>query len=769
MVVADIETLQVPETTAVHDTQKSGSTTIKHHKPCSAGYHIISTDPKYNFQPKIFRGEYCIRYFLDELQKDYLKLKDIIDHPLKMSMTAEQQREYDHATTCSICDKAIDSTHIKVADHCHLTSEFRGAAHQSCNLNYRLKPSQFKLPIFFHNLKGYDAHFLIKEVDPLIHGEVTVIPQSAEKYISFQIGNLIFKDSLSFLLTSLEECASKLNKDDLVFTRRYFENQTIINSIPVIDASEPRVTPPSAAAAAPPPPPPTTTTHINSCLPESSSGKRNSSTTTKTNHNSKRRRRNDFIDDEAEDSEEEESEDDDDDDNSMSSFLNDEMNVDEDEENIDEHDPTFYYRVDNLQPQETVQPAQSKSRFKMHSINELPLDDYRRGSGYESPNLNDHQQSVFDNRFQLVTRKGVYPYDYVDSFDKFHDTSLPCKPSFHNQLKDAPIKDSEYEHAQTVFNAFQMNTLGEYHDLYLITDILLLADVFTVFRRMCLSYYKIDPVHCYTTPGLSWQAALRMTDVTLELLDNVEMHQFIELGVRGGVSVISHRHATTDDDHSLFYIDANNLYGKAMSLPLPTGGFRWLTQWECKRFDISKISEQDSVGYILEVDMDYPEHLHNEHNCYPLAPEKVEVTSDMLSTYQKDTYTQLYNRRCDKKFTTMPPFHSQPKLVPNLRKKSNYIVHGQNLKFYIEKGLVLTKIHRILRFNQSPWLKPYIDFNTQKRAEASNDFEKDFFKLMNNAVFGKTLQNPRKQRTIDFVSTPKKSNKLISHPLFKGF
>ena len=127
-----------------------------------------------------------------------------------------------------------------------------------------------------------------------------------------------------------------------------------------------------------------------------------------------------------------------------------------------------------------------------------------------------------------------------------------------------------------------MNTLGKYHDLYIITDILLLAYVFTVFRRMCLSYHRIYPVHCYTTPGLSWQAALRMNDVTLELLDNVEIHQFIELGVHVGVSVISHRHATTDNDHVLSYVDANNLYGKAMSLPLPTGHFRWLSQVECK-------------------------------------------------------------------------------------------------------------------------------------------------------------------------------------------
>ena len=770
MVVADIETLQVPEIIAIHDTRKSGHTTIRQHKPCSAGYHIISTDTKYNFQPKIFRGEYCIRHFLDELQKDYIKLKDIIDHPLKMSITDEQQREYDSATICSICDKTIDSTHVKVADHCHLTGQFRGAAHQACNLNYRLKPSQFKLPIFFHNLKGYDAHFIIKEVDPRIHGEVAAIAQSSEKYISFQIGNLVFKDSLSFLLTSLESAASKLNKDDLMFTKRYFENQAIINTIPVIDASQPIVTP------QPPPPPPSSSTatssaHSNPSVQESSV-KRKSSIS---NNTSKRRRRNIFIDDEADISGEEESDeenDNDDEENSLDTFINDEMDVDEEEEHNDEQDPTFYYRINNLQTQQTVPPAQSKSNnpFKMHSITELPNEDYRKGNGYQSSILNDHQQSVFNNRFQLVTRKGVYPYDYIDSFDKFNATSLPSKQSFYNHLKDAPIKDSEYDHAQNVFNDFEMNTLGDYHDLYLVTDILLLADVFTVFRRMCLSYYKIDPVHCYTTPGLSWQAALRMTDITLELLDDVEMHQFIEVGVRGGVSVISCRHVTADEDHALFYVDANNLYGEAMSRSLPTGQFRWLSQLELEKFDISKISEQDSIGYILEVDADYPHHLHDKHNEYPLAPQRMEVTSDMLSDYQKDTFTQLYNQRHAKDFsTTLPPFQSQPKLAPNLYKKNNYIVHGLNLKFYIENGLVLTKIHRVLQFNQSPWLKPYIDFNTQKRAEATNDFEKDLFKLMNNAVFGKTLQNPRKQRTIDFVSTKEKSKKLISHPLFKAF
>ena len=154
-----------------------------------------------------------------------------------------------------------------------------------------------------------------------------------------------------------------------------------------------------------------------------------------------------------------------------------------------------------------------------------------------------------------------------------------------------------------------MNSLGEYHDLYLLTDVLLLADTFEAFRKTCLKYYKI--VHCYTTPGLSWQAALLMTDVKLELLDDVVMHQFIKCGVRGGVSVISHHHAVANEDHGLLYIDANNLYGNSMSQSFPVGGVKWLSDLELETFDVYKVYENDKLGYILEVDLEYSSTLHD--------------------------------------------------------------------------------------------------------------------------------------------------------------
>ena len=449
----------------------------------------------------------------------------------------------------------------------------------------------------------------------------------------------------------------------------------------------------------------------------------------------------------------------------------------------------FYYRTNNhpstfskvtdfdnssTGPNENIsaKPRNQTSRYKMHSLDELPENDYRRGIGYQPVRLNDDQRAVFEQRFNLVRRKGVYPYEYFDTFQKFSETSLPPKSAFYSQLKNSPISDDDYKHAENTFSTFEMDSLGSFHDYYISLDILLLADLLSAFRNMSLSYYRIDPAHCFTTPGLSWQAALRMTGVELELIDNPDIHQLIEAGVRGGVSVISRRKAEAGEGYKLAYWDSNNLYGLSMCQYLPTGNFHLLTeQSECDNFDYSKISEEAPQGFIFKLDVEYPDELHEEHNEYPLAPEKLSVTSDMLSDYQKLTYTKLYNQRhgTDLSFDDIPSPASHEKLVPNLLSKKNYIVHGLNLKYYMSKGLVVKKIHAILQFDQRPWLKPYIEFNTQKRALAENDLEKDLFKLMNNAVFGKTLQNPRKQRTIDFVSSPYRAKKLVANPLFKGF
>ena len=205
----------------------------------------------------------------------------------------------------------------------------------------------------------------------------------------------------------------------------------------------------------------------------------------------------------------------------------------------------------------------------------------------------------------------------------------------------------------------------------------------------------------------------------------------------------------------IMYLDANNLYGWAMSQYLPTGGFKWMTEKQINNLDLAKYYKNSKKGLILEVDLEYPEELHNLHNDYPLAAERVRVTKDMLSGYCK---------KIASKYNISTGVVS--KLVPTLKNKEKYVLHYRNLQLYLDLGLKVTKVHRVLEFNQSPWLKQYIDFNTNKRKNAKNAFEKDFFKLMNNSVFGKTMENLRKRVDVRLVTDEKRLTKLASKPTY---
>ena len=369
-------------------------------------------------------------------------------------------------------------------------------------------------------------------------------------------------------------------------------------------------------------------------------------------------------------------------------------------------------------------------------------------------------------QFNLMKQKGIYPYDHMDSFDRFNETKLPVQQHFYSILNNEHISDEQYKHAQNVWDTFNLKTMGDYHDLYLKSDILLLADVFENFRKTCLQYYKLDPCHYFTSPGLSWDAMLKMTDIKLELITDIDMYQFIEKGMRGGISYIANRYGKANNKYMknydekapskyIMYLDANNLYGWAMSQYLPTDGFKWLSPKQIEKINLGKYTDDSKKGLILEVDFEYPQELHDLHNDYPLGPEKVKVAQDMLSDYCK--------KIADKFNISSGLVH---KLIPTLNDKEKYVLHYRNLQLYLSLGLKLKKIHRVLEFEQSPWLKQYIDFNTQKRTNAKNSFEKDFFKLMNNSVFGKTMENLRKRVDVRLVTSKEKLSKLASKPTY---
>lgn len=358
-----------------------------------------------------------------------------------------------------------------------------------------------------------------------------------------------------------------------------------------------------------------------------------------------------------------------------------------------------------------------------------------------------------ENQIKLLEKKGVFCYDYMDSWDKLNEGGLPSKELFYSKLTESHISEKDYEHACLVWDAFDIGSLGEYSDLYMQTDILLLADIFENFRETCHRIYGLDPAHYMTAPSLSFDAMLKYTKIEIELLTDIDMLLFIERGIRGGISQCTRRYAKANNKYQsngfdpnakpsyLIYLDANNLYGHSMSQYLPLKDFKWC-EHNFTTDTILNIADDSDTGYIFEVDLEYSANLHDLHSDYPFCPEKRPVSKSS----------------------------KQSKLLLTLNDKERYVVHYKMLKLILQQGLKLKKIHRVLQFEQRPWLKPYIDLNTELRMGATNDFDKNFFKLMVNAIFGKTMENVRGRSDIKLKTQWEGrygARKLIVQPNYK--
>jgi hypothetical protein len=323
-----------------------------------------------------------------------------------------------------------------------------------------------------------------------------------------------------------------------------------------------------------------------------------------------------------------------------------------------------------------------------------------------------------------VLRKLIFPYDFLKSKESLKYSKLPDKNEFFNQLSESHIAQDEYEFIQEIWELFGCKNLGDLLELYCLIDVLSLSDVWRKFSILTYNAYGLNINHYLSTPALSWDAMLKQTSIQLEYIRDPEKIAFLNDSIRGGICQVNEHLSTAnnkfiknyDSKQQSSYIisaDFNNLYGFAMQQKLPFADFKFIKS-KNQKLEIfenlinGKLDENSEKGYIFEINAVVNETDHQYFDEYPFMPQK-----------------------------KTPPNSTQKKLILDLEPKENYKIYYLNLKQMIEKNIKITKISRILEFSQSHFLSNYIQLNTNMRSSASNEFEKDFFKLMNNSIYGK--------------------------------
>ena len=367
--------------------------------------------------------------------------------------------------------------------------------------------------------------------------------------------------------------------------------------------------------------------------------------------------------------------------------------------------------------------------------------------------MKNHEMSTIKQGMELLKQKGVFCYDYVDSIQALDLDRLPPIEDFFNKLTDTPCCHEDYVHAQKVWKFFRCKTLRDYHDIYLNTDVALLADVFQNFRQLCFKFYRIDPVVYISAPQMFWDAMLKFTGVKLDVMLDHEMYLFWEKHMRGGTTFLNEQYATANNKHIpgfsedkasnyLLYLDANNLYGYAMSKILPTGNFKWVHDDNLPDLPNRPVGICSKTGYTLEVDLHLPQKHHEKLKDFPPLCERTTLPLKELSPF---------DFKCNR---PKPNKVNSEKLINHFKPVKNYVLNLYTLQHLKKLGYKVTRVHRAVSFDQSFWLRDYITYNTSKRQvakEVGDDLMAAFFKLANNAVYGKTLENVRNYSDFKFA------------------
>lgn len=396
-------------------------------------------------------------------------------------------------------------------------------------------------------------------------------------------------------------------------------------------------------------------------------------------------------------------------------------------------------------------------------------------------------------KYDMLLKKSFFPYEYCTSLKKMIETrNFPDIESFYSSLSEETISKENYEFAKKVWKKFNCKNLSEYAELYCKIDTLLLAEVFQQFRKDMFNFSGLDPAHYISLPSYSFDSMLKVTGCEIELIsgNNINMIHFIENGIRGGVSFIGTRkleHCETPGlEKEIVYVDANvslifnfifykyrmfqiflknalfpfqNLYGHAQTMKLPVGGATWLEKEEISSFKIEDIDLEGDYCYIIECDILYPEKLHIKHNNLPLAPEVIQVNETNLSPYSLEALLLTENK----------VKYKDTKLVSHFHPRRNYVLHAKNLKLYVDLGMKIVKIHRILRMNQVNFIAPFIDICTKARQSSKTKFEGDQFKKLANSCYGKCLENVRDYSMVKLHITKSSLLKAVNSINFKNY
>ena len=656
------------------------------------------------------------RRFMKKLLQAARDCVEDVQERVRNTTTTEQEWEQEQqrasSSICCVCHRPLEQGEVYKNV---LTQQVEGMAHSICRqkmmygyrTSYTDDPSvgglaQWSVPVFFHNLKNYDGHFIIQWLHDLGHGaeQVRVIAQNTEKFVSISLPYVKFLDSFAFMTSGLSTLVDVLRGVQPAIQQEIDKMETWWNA----------------------------------------NGERLSS-------------------------------------DEKTSWQN---------------------RIQEWKAKRKTQEQTGMKQFK-YLRQEFDRDLNR------TVKLEDREEAL-----SLCFSKGHLPYEYIDSIGKLSDPCLPPASAYSSRLMGTGgLSETEYAVEQRKWVLFQMTSLRDAHDLYLKLDILLLADVLENFRQTMFQEFHLDPTWNYTLPGYAWDCLLRMGyrdeqgmshPIRLQLFDDTPLQSsmllWIEKDIRGGMCNAPRHYAYAKNPYVpsltpeqvlpqstfvketpvqeeesvyLMYVDANQLYSWAMTQKLPYDQFEWIAESEMSTKTavqwsefVMNIGDDADYGAILEVDLHYPLELHESHTDYPLAPENRMVETAELSplTHHIIAHNQLN-------------YTPSPKLCGTLEHKTHYKVYYRNLKQYLQLGMKLTAVHKVMRFRQVAWMKSFIMHNVEKRAVCQNEFQKDLYKLQNNAVFGKTMENVRKRCKYNLImgQQPKdleQFQKRVQSPFYKN-